>query len=968
MLFLLYYSPIYPESPEGEKKKKIQLGKQKAESMDPQGLTVQPQPPPTALTTPSTPTTPVAVASNIAASVAEFDELAASPSSLTPSEMDDSGSEREGPDFTISSSFHAPKPSQTPKDPAEKTPVRKARTLIDLPLDVLKDIVKEVCFLPVLISCPNVLITTLLTNPRHSTKVNNTNDLVSLSLTCHCLHNLAIPHIYSRFDIVWPDSNTVGDRSGVDALTYGLATLVASGPRGNNYGRWIKKFSLGNGPADWVGEYNISKEGGKMLGTLVNLAIMRMENLETFNWDMPTGVLRDIFMSLHDLCPQSLKNVHVRFHDNSDTAAPMTQDPSRRVETPTFKGFKSLRQLSVLDIDERQYLEEMAWAIENSVDTLRELRMGLADHISKGGKWIWDLDDGPGDVVEVVLGGGSGLAVGGVMGILVNRICELTARQKRLRGDVAPSSVPGLLASATVTTSVAAPAVTLEPAQQSTAAAGGETQPEVVNQPDPVPVSNEDTFSVAAMAAALPPSNGTAGAEDDTPVPAPPPTVEPVALASTPQTTTVAHEDQSPKAYIYEEEKPYKQLKLETLELERVPISVRVLQKVIDWSVLTQLTILNCPNHEKLWKMLRRKFSPFPSSVGSPSLSVLNQGQFKNGLNSMYNLSSRSGGRRIAQGTTAAQTPEYKIRLKKLHTDLVSPSLIAFIRETLAPNSLEVLFLQENPQQSNTPTGYSSAVTIDMIFKSCIKRHRVSLRKLLVDSNVGSAAAYESDKWRFHRDVITFITTAGKMPRLRELGFAIDYKDWHFFLTRLPGLAGLRSLYLPHVKGAVQMPLLVCKEMALQVVDVVSLRNEVEICYVGIMNKCFELLEGKYLEDDILGDAIGIEDMEEDEEGSDDDVDDVVGPQGDAEDEEEVGIDEDEEDEEEANGGTATQALGVTGVGGKDEESGDETAGNGVPPSVPRGVKDNDKLRVHLREILFYDDKVAVFKARSGKL
>lgn len=811
--------------------------------------------------------------------------------------------------------------------------------------------------------------TYFLTNPRHSTKVNNTNDLVSLSLTCHCLHTLAIPHIYSRFDIVWPDSNTVGDRSGVDALTYGLATLVASGPRGNNYGRWIKKFSLGNGPADWVGEYNISKEGGKMLGTLVNLAIMRMQNLETFNWDMPTGVLRDIFMSLHDLCPQSLKNVHVRFHDNSDTAAPMTQDPSRRVETPTFKGFKALRQLSVLDIDERQYLEEMAWAIENSVDTLRDLRIGLAEHVSKGGKWIWDLDDGPGDVVEVVLGGGSGLAVGGVMGILVNKICELTARQKRLRGDVALISVSDNMASATVTTSAEVPAVIQEPTQQDAVAANGETQPETVNQPDPGAVPNEDTFSIAALAAALPPSSGTTEAEDDASAPTLPPTAELISLVSTPPTTTVAHEDQSPKGYIYEEEKPYKQLKLETIELERVPISVRVLQKVIDWSVLTQLTILNCPNHEKLWKMLRRKFSPFPSSVGSQSLSVLNQGQYKSGLNSLYNVSSRSGGRRTAQGTTAAQTPEYKIRLKKLHTDLVSPSLIAFIRETLAPNSLEVLFLQENPQQSNTPTGYSSAVTIDTIFRSCIKRHRASLRKLLIDSNVGSAAAYESDKWRFHRDVITFITTSGKMPRLRELGFAIDYKDWHFFLTRLPGLAGLRSLYLPHVKGAVQMPLLVCKEMALQVVDVVSLRNEVEICYVGIMNKCFELLEGKYLEDDILGDAIGIEEMEEDEEGSDDDGDDEIsGPQGDAEDEEEVGIDEDEEEDEEANGGTAGQLPGITGVGAKDEESGDETAGNGGVPSVPRGVKDTDKLRVHLREILFYDDKVAVFKARSGKL
>src|SRR2546421_10177748 len=72
--------------------------------------------------------------------------------------------------------------------------------LLDLPIDILKEIVNH---------------------------ITHTNDLTSLALTHSALHALAIPQIYSRSDIVWPDAHAALDtRSGVDALTYGLATLV----------------------------------------------------------------------------------------------------------------------------------------------------------------------------------------------------------------------------------------------------------------------------------------------------------------------------------------------------------------------------------------------------------------------------------------------------------------------------------------------------------------------------------------------------------------------------------------------------------------------------------------------------------------------------------------------------------------------------------------------------------------------
>ena len=136
---------------------------------------------------------------------------------------------------------------------SQKEPLR----LLDLPVDILQAILRE---------------------------LTHTNDLTSLALTHSALHALVIPHIYSRFDIVWPDANaTFENRMGVDALTYGLATLVMAQDvfgeapyqqvqhtcyqcghqnhslvqpphnsrkirRGNYFAQFTRKFSLGNGP------------------------------------------------------------------------------------------------------------------------------------------------------------------------------------------------------------------------------------------------------------------------------------------------------------------------------------------------------------------------------------------------------------------------------------------------------------------------------------------------------------------------------------------------------------------------------------------------------------------------------------------------------------------------------------------------------------------------------------------------
>jgi hypothetical protein len=186
-----------------------------------------------------------------------------------------------------------------------------------------------------------------------------------------------------------------------------------------------------------------------------------------------------------------------------------------------------------------------------------------------------------------------------------------------------------------------------------------------------------------------------------------------------------------------------------------------------------------------------------------------------------------------------------------------------------------------------------------------------------------------------------------------------DIRKQHFFLQHLPSIPHLRSLYIPfladHVHGTNVDP----RELALQIVDIVTLRPEVQLCYMGIANKCFEILETRrndtadsWLDQHLDGvsgthqhgvveDAAGSEE-EDNEEGEGEDEDD---------DEEELDEEDDTESEEDddAYDDSDDSESGAEGAGG-------ESARNGLV----------SKLR--LREILFYDDKVAVFKARHGRL
>jgi hypothetical protein len=143
----------------------------------------------------------------------------------------------------------------------------------------------------------------------------------------------------------------------------------------------------------------------------------------------------------------------------------------------------------------------------------------------------------------------------------------------------------------------------------------------------------------------------------------------------------------------------------------------------------------------------------------------------------------------------------------------------------------------------------------------------------------------------------------------------------------------------------------------LQVVDVIVLRPEVELCYMGVSHKCFEILENRphdeghgptdthsSLANGGPGGAVTDDEEGSEEEGSDEE--------------------EEEEEEEEEDSGTAIAPQidpDETESEISDHEDSDTDSSDGSEDG-------RSKVRLRLREILFYDDKVAIFKARHGKL
>lgn len=606
--------------------------------------------------------------------------------------------------------------------------------------------------------------------------------------------------------------------------------------KGNSFARHTRKFSLGNGPQEWVQEYLISKESGKMLGTLVALALAKMANLETFIWDMPTGILRDVWFALSSLGdgregPDSkLERVWVRCHDNlsvgngsssqpsnaqpfSQTSLPLgvTQNPTsqlpsmtpnagdgalfstvlgksyRKVEHPSFSILPPLKSITVLNIDELAYLNELSTLIECSVNRLRELRLGMSS-FRHARHWLQmgrntnsqsSLNDSSMDYI----------AAGGVLGMVMSKLYDCRIQKKAPNNYVrepqitrqadAELATDDATAILPMTTSQQPPpgsfSISLNatigniqqpgPQMLSTAPFPNSMSPllnSVEGDPENVKPS-VNSLSKASYSEVQSPTDGTHELSASSLLWQGPNVVtsnvgqsEPPAIDIPPPRKGSADATVAAKSTSFINQR---KLKLEVLELEQVQISVSIMQKTIDWTILTSLTLLNCEVDEELWKALRRTYSSRPNETShssQPQGASVRMAQFQPNV------------------TVTASRPGYALRLKKIHTNNVSPALIAFLKETLAPNSLEWMFLQD---RGHSP----SRVTVDAIFRGPLRRHRASLTKVVIDSEEkkreSSSRNQKWRKWVVNRDILTFITS-GTMILLRELAVAIDYKDW----------------------------------------------------------------------------------------------------------------------------------------------------------------------------------------------
>ncbi|KAH7163250.1 F-box domain-containing protein [Dactylonectria estremocensis] len=789
-------------------------------------------------------------------------------------------------------------------------------TLLKLPVDILRLILQEVA------------------QP-------NEEDLLGLLLVNSTLYNLVIPYVYSSFSIVWPDSEYFSVGEDVDALTSGLSSLALGSrfartmhrlhglppPRKpESHARFIKNFKINNGPTKWVNDYSIANEAGMMLNTLVAMALPKMVNLESFKWDMPTGLSSNVFMalaSLEDEGPGNLDEVWVRWHDDPPSSSsssssrifhnghapppppgvpqpppvppsPPSSNPESigsqpsfrlltpyqrvayresNVEYPTYSILPALRSIAALDVDQVSYLDELAILIQRSKPTLRELRVSIATKSAND-----DFTQIKGDQhglrqydPEARWPGESRIGdrrLGGVLGVILARVYDLRRNHPRPRkggteSDAKQSSSSSIPPPTTSAPASAGPGLGSSPLDHE---------------------SNTQITDLMSKPATPTPDDGLAG-------------VNPPWKATRAESSEPAMDVDC-------------KLALECLELARLPLHTTLCANAFDWTVLTTLTILGCDHQDRLWRALREQFRPIPPSQAPR----------------------RGSGRRQSK-----EAPIYHLKLKNVHVDVTTFALIHFLKETLAPNSLEVLFLHDRRRTSHP------VVPIAPIFTGVVKRHHASLKKLLLDSSHPDRLHHHGDirrmYWPLKREMIQYITS-GRMGALRELSASIPPKEWHTVLQRLPNIPKLTALHILSLGRDSSTP--DSMQLGHQIVDVITLRPEIRLCFIGIKNLCFQIVESQGPAGSDSGtwssDSMSLPSI-----SSDMNPPSVDGALDDDDDDDHVAEESDDESQS-----SRRQA-----------ENDWTTLGRCKPES-------NKSYR--LRKIFFYDEKVAIFQARHGTL
>lgn len=511
-----------------------------------------------------------------------------------------------------------------------------------------------------------------------------------------------------------------------------------------NYARFTKDFCISNGEPHQVAKYSIATDSGRMMGTLAALALSRMINLQTFTWDMPTGIVRGVWRALANLGSETiqagtarhpLQSVWVRLPNceeasrrwphrrrfprqtaNWSAHLRLLHRPVPHSERPNFSVLSNLSSISVLSIDQVTYLEELSILIRKSVTQLCTVRISLTPSLCVESQEFCKEEH---NVVHEFLSepGMAALRANGVIGLLMSKIGDCDGRGNTIRGSESQS--------------IGNDVHRLEATQQkdlelSANSAGKQNVHITASSGDNVgslaSTSSSERFRLSCYSPH--PSvlgtlmNKNQNHEKET------------QELSTSSEATSKFDERDDGRLIAPVSQSRQQLKLEVLAFENVPLSVPVLMRAVDWRFLTDITILRCKSAEQLWEAFNESYFA------------------QNEINSSTSTE---------EGVTTAQ---YPLRLRKVWTDALSNALISFLSDHVASNSLECLLLGA-PSESDSRRD----VSIHSLCHGLIQHHCSSLRKL-------SVANYGID-----REIVTYITS-GKMPRLQELALGINVYDW----------------------------------------------------------------------------------------------------------------------------------------------------------------------------------------------
>lgn len=149
----------------------------------------------------------------------------------------------------------------------------------------------------------------------------------------------------------------------------------------------------------------------------------------------------------------------------------------------------------------------------------------------------------------------------------------------------------------------------------------------------------------------------------------------------------------------------------------------------------------------------------------------------------------------------------------------------------------------------------------------------------------------------------------------------------------------LTALYFPRICRSIHRD---TKELALQVLDIVSIRPELKITYVGLETKCYQILEAGPVTSDSDFDENNLH-SEPPSSGGDDLADSDDDP-----------LDTTDDD-----------AGSTDAVQNADLLSNDSSTGS---DDYDTEADYASRMRLRIQEILFYDDKVSIFKMRHGVL